>query len=150
MAACHLEAHTRDWLSESARSRSVVRSSCYVRRAGNFSAAAAAALETDSGQQRIEAPNRSLFLRDATTIDSREMCPGGSTKVDRCVGSGQLPMLEFTSSLFFIFGVTFHRRNTVFTFFIYFVVRLHTFLYFLAKKLKEYKKPISRTCQSIL
>jgi len=74
VATWHLEAHSGDWTSESAKF--AVR--WYVREAGNLSVA----METDSGQrlspEGIETFDGSLFLRVAS---SHSICPGGSTEV---------------------------------------------------------------------
>jgi len=68
------------------------------------------------------------------------MCPGGSTNVDRwAVGSGQLPMLEFTVGFSFFLALHF-IRETPCLLFISFFVRFHTFLYFLASVFEKVQK----------
>ena len=104
----------------------------YVREAGNLSAAAA--LETDSGQQlspdRIETPNRSLFLRDARlTLDVPRW-------VHECgqvgCGIGTTSHARIHSRLFIFFGVTFHQGNTMFT--LHFFFRTFSYIFVLFSK----------------
>ena len=72
----HLEVHSGDWQSESARS--VVRWYGYVREAGNLSTA----VETDSGRQRW--PDRIKTLNYfCASLGSCSICPGNFSHCDR-------------------------------------------------------------------
>lgn len=100
VATCHLEAHSRDWLSESARL--AVR--WYVRKARNLSAA----METDSVQrlspEGIETPDGSLLLLVAKLkLDLHRWVHEGG-QVSCGIGPISPPRIHSSQSAVILFG----------------------------------------------